>query len=188
MLALVGCAEPKLSGAVRQPPLVVNDVRLPDAIAAGELVALSAAPGELTLVYFGYTHCPDICPTTLSDISVALGDLPDDLAQRVTVALVTVDPERDTDERMVEYLGFFFDRAMALRTTDPTELDAAADAFGVRYEVEEHTAGTTDYAVAHTAITYVVDEAGTVVVEWPFGFESESMASDMEILFERAES
>lgn len=188
-LVLVGCAaQPRLAGAVREPPLVVDSVRLPDASAGGRLVGMTAAPGELLVVYFGYTSCPDICPTTLSDISVALGDLPEDLGRRVTVALVTVDPERDTDERLVGYLGFFFDRAMALRTTDPVALSEAARAFGVGFQVEEHQPGTSDYDVAHTAITYVVDSSGTVLVEWPFGFPAESMTSDLEILLTRDES
>lgn len=173
---------------MRQPPLVVSAVRLPDAAAGGRSVGLAAQPGELTIVYFGYTYCPDICPTTLSDITVALRDLPEDLGERVTVAFVTVDPDRDTDERLVEYLGFFFDRAMALRTTDPVALREAANAFGVQFEVEAHDSGATDYGVAHTAITYVIDDTGTVLVEWPFGFPTESMASDLDILLTRQQS
>lgn len=188
VLALVvsACAAtPQLAGAVRNPPLQVGDVRLPDVAAGGEPVTLTAPSGELTLVYFGYTSCPDICPTTLSDISVALADLPDELASRVTVALVTVDPARDTDARLVEYLGFFFDRAMALRTTDAGVLNAAAAAFGVRFEVEDHAVGDLEYDVAHTAITYVVADTGAVLVEWPFGFEADAMTSDLRILLER---
>lgn len=188
LLALAVCAcaaTPQLAGAVRNPPLQVGDVRLPDVAAGGEPVTLTARSGELTLVYFGYTSCPDICPTTLSDISVALAGLPDELASRVTVALVTVDPARDTDARLAEYLGFFFDRAMALRTTDAGVLNAAAAAFGVRYEVEEHAAGDLEYDVAHTAITYVVADTGAVLVEWPFGFEADAMTSDLRILLER---
>jgi protein SCO1/2 len=183
---LAGCAaEPALAGAVRQPPLAVGDVRLPDASRQGAPTTVTATDGELTLVYFGYTSCPDICPTTLSDISVALGDLPDDLAERVTVAMVTVDPERDTDERLTQYLGFFFDRSLGLRTADPEELARAASAFGVQYEVEEHDATDTTYDVAHTAVTYIVDDTGTVLVEWPFGLETDAMASDLEILLTR---
>ncbi len=140
------------------------------------------AEGELLLVYFGYTSCPDICPTTMSDITVALADLPDDQADRVSVMMVTVDPERDTETVLVDYLGHFFDDAVAARTTDPAELDAAGEAFGAQWEIAAHEPGDEYYDVAHSAITYVVDDTGTVVVEWPFGFAIESMTSDLKTL------
>jgi protein SCO1/2 len=180
-----GCAAPaRLAGAVREPPLVVTDVMLPDVAHGGGLVPLAAPPGGLRLIYFGYTSCPDICPTTLSDITVALMDLPDELADRVEVGMVTVDPERDTDAQLTGYLGQFFDDSLALRTTDPGLLAGAASAFGVQYEVEEHAAGDA-YAVAHTAVTYAVNDSGTVVVEWPFGTAPEAMTSDITILLTR---
>lgn len=175
----------ELSGAVRSPALEVGEVSLPAVGDGGreEPLAMTAPPGELYLVYFGYTSCPDVCPTTMSDISVALDALPDDLAERVTVAMATVDPERDTGEVVAGYLDHFFDRSLALRTTDPDALARAADAFGVQWEVEEHAPGEA-YDVAHSAVTYVVDDTGTVVVEWPFGFDSEAMTSDLRILLE----
>jgi protein SCO1 len=159
-------------------------VALPDVGSTGGSVAMRAPDDGLYLVYFGYTSCPDICPTTMSDISVALGDLDDGLADRVTVAMVTLDPERDTDERLSQYLGFFFDRSLALRTTDPAALAEAAAAFGVQWEVGPHEPGES-YEVAHTAVTYVVDDTGTVVVEWPFGLDTELMTRDLTILLER---
>jgi protein SCO1/2 len=98
--------------------------------------------------------------------------------------MVTVDPERDTAAVLDGYLDHFFDDGVALRTDDPDELSAAADAFGVQFEVEDHVAGDA-YDVAHTAMTYVVDDTGAVVVEWPFGFETESMTSDLTTLLRR---
>lgn len=172
-----------LAGAVRTPSLDVSAVTLPEVASGGEPLAMHAPAGELYVVYFGYTSCPDVCPTTMNDIAVALGDLPNALAERATVAMATVDPERDTDEVLTGYLDHFFDRSLALRTTDPGELEAAARAFGVQWEIEDHAPGEA-YEVAHTAVTYVVDDAGTVAVEWPFGFDSESMTSDLRILLE----
>jgi protein SCO1/2 len=144
---------------------------------------MRAPAGQLYLVYFGYTSCPDVCPTTLSDIRVALDDLPPDLAHRVTVAMATVDPERDTGPVLTQYLGHFFDRSIALREPDPTCFTAAADAFGVQWQVGAHRAGE-PYDVSHTAITYVVDDTGTVAVEWPFGFDSRDMTADLTTLLE----
>jgi protein SCO1/2 len=182
-LPLAACGdEAELAGVLREPPLSVATVSLPEA--SGEQVPMTAPPGELLLVYFGYTSCPDVCPTTMSDISRALDGLDPDLAARVTATMVTVDPERDTEEVLATYLDHFFDKSYALRTTDERELAAAAAAFGVQWEVADHPAGATDYDVAHTATTYVVDDTGTVVLEWPFGLDSASMTSDLRILFE----
>jgi protein SCO1 len=179
--------EPSLAGVVREPPLQVGDVVLPDAASGGAPMAMRAPEGELVIVYFGYTTCPDVCPMTMSDIRGALDDLPEGSADRVTVAMATVDPERDRDDKLIGYLGHFFDRSAALRTDDPAQLDAAASAFGVQYEVEDHEPGEATYEVAHSAITYVVDDTGTVLVEWPFGFERKHMAADLSILLDTRE-
>ena len=172
-----------LMGVVRTPALEVGGVELPSA--DGGPMEMVAPDGELLLVYFGYTSCPDVCPTTMADVSAALVDLPPDKADRVRVAMVTVDPERDTDEILAGYLAHFFSRGIALRSDDPTALEAAATAFGVQWQIEEHEPGD-PYDVAHTAVTYVVDDHGRVVVEWPFGFETEAMTSDLNLLLERS--
>jgi protein SCO1/2 len=177
-------AERELTGVVRTPALEVSSISLPDVGDGGRAVPMKAPANQLYLVYFGYTSCPDVCPTTLSDIRVALDDLPAALASRVTVAMATVDPERDTDEILTGYLGHFFDHSIALRTTTAAELETAAQAFGVKWQVEAHEAGA-PYNVAHTALTYVVDDTGTVVVEWPFGFESRDMTSDITYLLDK---
>lgn len=178
-----------LAGVVRTPPLSVADVSLPE-VSSDPPVATSLKPakGELYLIYFGYTFCPDICPTTMSDISVALNDLPADQARRITVGMATVDPDRDQPEVLTAYLGHFFDRSLSLRTEDAAALAAAAKAFGVRYEVADHEPGQQEYEVSHTGVTYVVDDTGTVVVEWPFGFESDDMVSDLTAILGRSQS
>ncbi len=173
-----------LAGAVRTPPLVVASISLPDARNDAAPVTMKAPPGELYLVYFGYTSCPDVCPTTMSDISVALDDLSVAQASKVTVAMVTVDPERDTAGFLTGYLDHFFDHSIAMRTTDAAQLAAAAKAFGVKFEVAPHAPGDS-YTVAHTAVTYVVDDTGTVVVEWPFGLDTEAMTSDLSSLLNK---
>jgi protein SCO1/2 len=189
-VALAGCGSGDgtpgssgLAGAVRQPPLDVAEVELPAASGDGPL-AMRAAPGELLVVYFGYTSCPDICPTTLNDVGIAISGLPDDLAERVSVAFVTVDPERDTPEVLEGYLAHFVERGVGLRAGTPDELAAAASVFGVQYEVADHQPGDTTYDVAHTAVTYVIDDTGTVAVEWPFGFDDGDMTSDLRTLLE----
>lgn len=179
--ASCGGSSATLAGAVREPALEVSNVTLPVA-SSGADFQFQADPGEILLVYFGYTFCPDICPTTMSDMSIAINDLDPDDAERVTAVFVTVDPERDDAAVLDEYLGSFFENNVALRTEDPEALQSAASVFGVQYQVEDHEPGDTDYDVAHSAVTYVVDDTGTVAVEWPFGFEIENMAADMQIV------
>ncbi len=176
--------EPTLGGAVRVPNLEVGDTVLPDVSNGGAPMPMRAPDGELLLVYFGYTSCPDVCPTTMSDLRVAIEALPSEQAERVAVAMATVDPERDTDEMLARYLDSFFDRSHPLRTDDPEALAAVADAFTVQWQIEEHEPGE-PYAVAHTATTFVVDDTGTVAVEWPFGFEPAAMTADLTTLLEQ---
>lgn len=179
-LALAACQPHQFTAATLEPAKPLADFELP--AADGGTFRLSDHRGELVLVYFGYTFCPDICPTTMGDIRAAIADLPDDLAERVSVVFVTVDPVRDTPEALERYLGNFFDEAVTARTEDLDDLQAAADAFGVRFEIPEPDPTTPNYAVAHTAVTYVVDDTGTVVVEWPFGFERKPMTADLQAL------
>jgi protein SCO1 len=169
-------------GITRDDPLQVGAVSLPE-VAPGQPereFAFRADAGELLLVYFGYTTCPDLCPATLADVRNALVQLGPD-ADRVSVALVTVDPDRDTPEGMVRYLGSFVERGHALRTEDPDALAAVEAAFGASHTISVDDAGRVE--VAHTSITYVVDDTGAVLVEWPFGVDGEAMAHDLRLLF-----
>jgi protein SCO1 len=169
-----------LSGWVREPLPTVDTVSLPDATANDAPFAFRAPEGGLLLVYFGFTFCPDMCPTTLSDVQTAIGEL-GDAANGVEVAFVTVDPDRDTGEALIGYVGFFTDgEGHALRTEDPGLLSAAANAFGVEYEVVVAADGKVD--VGHTAHLYAVDDQGRLLVTWPFGVTAEALASDIAYL------
>ena len=183
--ALVSCSvqHATLSGIVITPQPDVSRVSLPDVSRAGKPFTMRAASGDLLLVYFGYTSCPDICPTTLSDISVALYKL-GTRADRVSVAMATVDPGRDTAKVLTAYLADFFNTSHALRTDDSTELTQAATAFGVKFQIAPH-ARAVNYSVSHTAITFVVDDHGRVIDEWPFGIKPAAMLNDLQILLRR---
>ncbi|WP_334143404.1 SCO family protein [Rhabdothermincola sp.] len=170
-----------LRGITRADPLQVGSISLPDATVGGpgEPFHFRSAPGELLVVYFGYTSCPDVCPTTLADLRVARDMLGGD-ARRIDLAMVTVDPERDTPERLSAYLASFADRYHAIRTTDPEALRTAEQAFGASSRVDRLPDGTVE--VAHSATTYVVGSDGTVLVEWPFGTSPEDLAHDLRLL------
>jgi protein SCO1 len=169
----------ELAGIAREPALRVDGLTFLDHGTPGitREIGLVPPPGELRLLYFGYLSCPDICPMTMADIARAQREVGPDLAARTSVAFVTVDPERDDPERLRTYLTHFFDEAtLPLSATDDAALDAAARQLGVRYEIEPHDPGDDDYAVGHSAITYVIDDTGTVVRELPFGVTSDELA------------
>jgi len=126
-----------LGGIVRDPYPDVSAVALPDATLGGESFTTIAEEGGLLMVYFGYASCPDICPTTLADLRRAMQMVGED-AERIDVAMVTVDPFRDTPEILASYIQAFFPDGHALVTSDQTLLSAAATAFGAAYEVTQN--------------------------------------------------
>jgi protein SCO1/2 len=171
----------QIEGVVRPDPLQVGDLSLPQVAPDGTETPFTfkADDGKLLFVAFGYTNCPDVCPTTLYDIKKARKQLGSD-GDRIQVAFATVDPERDTPEVINQYLGSFAKDGHPLRTTDPKALTTAEDGFGVTSSVVKNADGTTD--VSHTARSYVVDDQGNVVVEWAFGSGADVMANDLKLL------
>lgn len=145
----------------------------------GEPFTFKAAPGEVLIAYFGYTMCPDICPTTLVALKNAKKKL-GDLAAKVDVAMTTVDRERDTVEVLPQYLGSFLDRYHALVPLSDAELEAAEKAFQATSSVTKKPDGTVQ--VVHGGTAYVVDEMGYVVDEFPFGMTAADMAHDLQVL------
>jgi protein SCO1 len=184
---LAGCGgddgEAQLAGLRRDPPLEASGVVLPQVAPDGTETPfeLKAAPGRMLAVYFGYTNCPDLCPTTMADLRIVKEEL-GDRADTLDVALVTVDPERDTPEVLSGYLGSFFEefpdtRLHPLRTEDVGALEQAENAFLATSTVQRGDAGEVE--VAHSATLYLVDDTGTVVIEWPFGTSWRAMSTDI---------
>jgi cytochrome oxidase Cu insertion factor (SCO1/SenC/PrrC family) len=172
-----------LKGGQQTPPPQVGQYALPDASAGGAALPMKAQPGGLLVVYFGYTNCPDICPGTLAGIRLALHKIGAQ-ADKVQVAMVTVDPTRDTGAVLTEYLGHFFKaNAHALRTEDPGLLQQVAGAFGVQYEIARNAKGEEE--VGHSSLSFAVDDQGRIVDAWPYGFSEKDIASDMKLLLSR---
>lgn len=171
------------TGVERDTPLDFSGVVLPDVSQGGAPFPLRATEGKVLLVYFGYTNCPDVCPTTLSEVKRIRRDLGDDGA-RIEVAMVTVDPARDTAEVLTGYLGHFFDDAHALRTDDPAVLAAATSAVGATVTTRPTTEADY-YTVDHVASLFAVDSTATVVAEWPFGTPASSIEHDLRNVLEQ---
>jgi protein SCO1 len=122
-------------------------------------VALQDFRGKVTLVYFGYTYCPDICPTALAATAAGLKLLtPEELA-RVAVIFISVDPERDTPARLKEYAEFFHPAIVGVTGT-PQEVAAIARRYGVFYARQPVATAGGGYVVDHTSDTYVVGADG----------------------------
>jgi protein SCO1/2 len=176
LLAITACGggEHDFAGYRVEPVPQVEDVTLPDLTAGGADFAMAADPGKLLVVYFGYTNCPDFCPTTMSDLKFARQrlDEPDD----VQVAMVTVDPERDLDV-LADYVTSFAPDGHALGTGDFDVLDKAAGSFGVSYQVGPAPDGSIE--VSHTTSLYAVDDDGRLVMTWPFGVEVDALSADL---------
>jgi protein SCO1/2 len=181
--ALAACGSSgsvSLSGVVRTPKLQVGSVQVTDVRTAASrpTFATRARSGGLLLVYFGYTSCPDVCPTTLADIRAAFTKLGPD-ARRVELAFVTVDPARDTAPVLRKFVGQFVPAAHLLRSSSAAQLTAAEHAFLISAKA------LTDGTIDHSASVAVVDAHGTVLVEWPFGIEPAAMAHDLRVLLAR---
>ncbi len=138
-----------------------------------------APPGKLLFVTFGYTSCPDICPTTLSDLRRALRDV-GPLAPSVEMAFVTVDINRDTAAVLAPYVRSFVPGGHAIRPHQQSVLGPVQSAFGATSVVTRAADGSVQ--VSHTGTSYLVDERGRVRVEWPFGIGPKDMAHDLRVL------
>lgn len=172
----------ELSGARREPEPNVGAITLPEWFDHdGAEVAMRApsADGYLVL-YWGYTSCPDICPTTMSDLGTALRELDAADAERVTVAMSTFDPAQDEADEIVSYVEQFVGEGYAFRTDDREQLDEAMAAFGVTATEAGYSGGVTHYD--HTSTAFVIDADGDLVLEWPFGVEPDAIAADLEHL------
>ncbi len=183
VVGAAGCLPYTYKGALLDPPQPLDDFALPTA--TGGTFRLSDYRGRVVLLYFGYTFCPDICPTTLYQVSQAMEKLGDD-AQQVTMAMVTVDPERDTPEHLARYVAGYHETFLGLRTTDLDALDAVLAQFGAFYEIAPHEEGDTSYTVSHTAALFLIDQKGQWREVFAFGTPAEDLAADIRrILNER---
>lgn len=154
-----------------------NDFRLTDH--TGKIRTLADFKGKAVIMFFGYTHCPDVCPTTLSDMSQALNLLGKD-ANKVQVLFVTVDPARDTQALLAQYVPAFNPGFLGLYGDEAATAKVAKD-FRIFYQKHQET-GSQNYAVDHTAGTYVFDQSGKLRLFMSYGQGAENIAHDLRAL------
>jgi protein SCO1/2 len=148
-----------------------------------ESYPLRAQPGGLLLVYFGYTSCPDICPTTMADVRDARSKINPLFDEAIDVVMFSVDPETDTPETLTSYVTSFNDDARAMVTQSDEELRAIGKPFLTSWTLVPEADGVNK--VEHTTMLYGVNDQGQLVATWPFSpdsVQSLQMAFDFEAL------
>ena len=156
-----------------------KDFQLPDA--NGQVRGLKDFQGKAVVVFFGYTQCPDVCPTTLTELAQAKKLLGADGA-KVQGVFITVDPERDTPEVLKAYMANFDPSFVALRGS-PEQTAAVAKDFKVYYKkVEGKT--PTSYTMDHSAASYVYDPQGRLRLYTRYGTGPQALADDLKLLLQ----
>ncbi len=138
---------------------------------------LSDFRGKVVVLFFGYTHCPDVCPTTLSDLAIAMKKLGKE-ADKVQVLFVTVDPERDTPEILKKYVPFFNPTFLGLYG-NAVETKRTADEFHVFYQKVQIEDDWKNYAMDHTAGCFVFDRQGRLRTYMKYGEKPDDMVKDI---------
>jgi protein SCO1/2 len=128
-------------------------------------VALADYRGQVVLLYFGYTYCPDVCPTSLALIAQALSGLEASERQQVQALLISVDPQRDSADRLQEYAPFFHPTLIGLSGT-PAEIARVAAQYGASYQAQPPNAQG-QYSVDHSSATYLIDTQGKLALSLP---------------------
>lgn len=170
----------EFEGSLIETPLPASDFTLVDQ--DGAPFQLSAQRGKLVVIFFGYTHCPDVCPTTLAEMRNIRRDL-GDRADEVAFLFITVDPERDTPELLKAHLTLFDENLVGL-TGKPAVLAQVYQAYGVFVEKQEPTNNALGYEVDHTGRLFVIDRQGLFRLTFPFGFERQRIVQDLTYLLD----
>ncbi len=177
---LASCGEQQLPSPFKASDVSAKyagaDLRLNDA--TGKPVTLADFRGKVVVLFFGYTHCPQICPTTLADLAQVMRELGKD-ADRVQVLFVTLDPERDTRELLAQYPPAFHPTFKGLNG-DAAATAQAAQAFGVIYQKQPNKSG--GYDLDHSAGTYLIAPGGDPVLLAPYGQRTDLLVHDIRLL------
>jgi protein SCO1/2 len=180
LLALVGCGQDKpafrgvdITGATYAQGWELADQN-------GQVRTLKDFAGKAVVVFFGYTQCPDVCPTSMQELAEVKRLLGKD-GERLQGVFITVDPERDTAELLQSYMASFDPSFVALRASTPEQLDKVTKNFKIYFKkVEGKT--PTSYTMDHSAGSYTFDQQGRVRLYNRYGSGASALAEDLKIL------
>ena len=184
VLGLTGC-QPSSPSVFQATDITgaafARDFRLTDH--NGAVRTLADFKGKVVAVFFGYIHCPDVCPTTLSDFAAAFKQLGPQ-AGRVQVVFVTLDPQRDTPDLLKQFVPAFNPGFLGMYT-DAGGLRQLAHEYKVVYQ-KTSVKGGDDYLIDHSAGTYIYDPQGRLRLLMPYGSSPETIAHDLNVLLSEA--
>lgn len=176
VFALASRGEPyEYSGYAIENSELALDIRLTDG--AGEPFVLSDRMTPATAVYFGYTHCPDVCPLTMLELAAARDALPEEHRDDLQVLMVTVDPERDTPEVMATYVSHFDDSFIGLSGT-PDGVREVMQEWGI-VAFREEGGSDRSYFMSHPSTVSVIGADGRLRLLIPTGLAPEAIAADL---------
>jgi protein SCO1/2 len=170
---------PQMNGSAIEPPAAMGDFTLQSG--SGD-VTLSQFQGQYVILYFGYTSCPDVCPTTLAGLREALSRL-GDKASQFQVIFVSVDPGRDSPAYASTYASRFNSAFLGLTGSAET-IGVVAKQFGIFYKLNPADASGF-YTVDHTASVLVLNPSGSLVLTWPYGLQPDQLEEDMRVLLKK---
>ncbi len=177
LLALTACGKSQLRGGVLEPPAKAPEMVLTDH--NGQPYQLSAQEGKVVLLFFGYTSCPDVCPTTLAEMARTARELGED-ASGVQVAFVSVDPN-DTPQKLAQYVKLFNPNFIGL-TGSEIELQRAMKSFEVKSARRDTPGSGVGYSIDHSAFTYVIDKQGRLRELINYGSPVDDVINDVRML------
>lgn len=169
---------PRYNGTVLESPRPVPDVAL--TAHTGRPVSLRELQGRVLLIYFGYTSCPDACPATMVRLAAAVEELRPEQQEEVQVILISVDPERDTPERLADYVTHFSPWFLGM-TGSEDDLEAVTAPFGVYFEKGERL-GSDGYLVDHTASVFAVDKESRLRLIYSYATPAQEIVADLRYL------
>ena len=158
LVILAGCSDSSQNWNGKDISGLMPDLEFQLVNDEGKPVSQEKSAGQIRLLFFGFTSCPDVCPTTLQKVSQATRGLPDPIQEEVQTLFVSVDPKRDTPERLQEYVRFFGDRIEGLTGTEP-QLRELAKRYRTTFGYDEPDAEG-NYNVSHSSAVYVFDRDG----------------------------
>lgn len=147
---------------------------------------LAETRGDLTLLFFGYTHCPDVCPVQMANLAEVLRDLPHEMSSRIQVVFVTTDPVRDTPERMREWLGQMHPSFIGLRGS-LEEVQGVQARLGLPPAAIAEDDGSGDYFVGHAAQVIAFEPDGPARRVYPYGIRQRDWLRDLPRMLEAGE-
>ena len=158
VLLLTGCLGEEQAWNAKTIDGMLPDLEFTLTRSDGETVTAEEYKGQVRLMFFGFTNCPDVCPATMAKLTQAIKAMPEELQEEVTPLFVSVDPNRDTPERLGEYVNFFYDRTVGLTADEPT-LRKLAKRYRTTFGYDEPDERG-NYNVSHSAAIYVFDGNG----------------------------